>query len=54
MIRYYVTIQVDGDPLRTRDYSIEARTAYQAGWLYKQLNPRAVIAFIRPAPDHRQ
>ncbi len=47
--RYLVTVRVDGDPLRTADHSIAANSAYHAGWLYRQLNPRAKLVAIRPA-----
>ena len=53
-MRYLITVRVDpDDPRRTQDISIEARSAYHAGWLYRQLNPNASLTGIRPAPDHR-
>jgi hypothetical protein len=53
--RYLVTIRIDpNDPSRTQDVSIEADSAYQAGWLYKQLQPTNKICSIRIAPEHRQ
>lgn len=53
-MRYLITIRVDpNDPRRTQDISIEARSAYHAGWLYRTLNPHAKLTGIRPAPEHR-
>lgn len=54
-MRYLITIRVDpDDPRRTQDVAVDARSAYQAGWLYRQLNPKARLQAIRPAPEHRQ
>lgn len=53
-MRYLVTVRVNGDPLRTQDIAVDARSAYHAGWLYRHLNPKAKLTAIRPAPDHRQ
>lgn len=50
---YLVTVRVDGDPLRIRDHTIQASSAYNAGWLYKQLNPGAKLTAIRPVPEGR-
>ena len=50
---YLVTVRVDGDPLRTRDHKINAASAYNAGWLYRQLNPGGRIVAIRPVPEGR-
>ena len=47
MTRYLVTVRLDES--RTRDHSIEARSAYNAGWLYRQLHPQARIIAIRLA-----
>lgn len=53
-MRYLITIRVDAeDPRRTQDVAVDARNAYHAGWLYRQLNPRAKLMGIRLAPDHR-
>ncbi len=52
--RYLVTVRVNGDPLRTRDEPIDARSAWHAGWLYRQLHPGAKLTAIRVAPPHRQ
>ena len=50
---YLVTIRVDGDPLRTTDRRVQASSAYNAGWLYRQLNPGAKLVAIRPVPEGR-
>lgn len=50
---YLVTVRVGGDPLRTADHTIKALSAYNAGWLYKQLNPGAKLVAIRPVPEGR-
>lgn len=52
-MRYLVTVRVDGDPTRTRDHCVQADSAYHAGWLYRQLHPKAKIQAIRPVPAHR-
>ncbi|MEN9860564.1 MAG: hypothetical protein RLZZ515_1046 [Cyanobacteriota bacterium] len=53
-MRYLITIRTDPtDPRRTQDVAVNARNAYHAGWLYRQLNPQAKLSGIRPAPDHR-
>jgi len=53
--RYLLTIRIDpNDPMRTQDVSVEAESAYQAGWLYRQITPNARITGIRIAPEHRQ
>jgi hypothetical protein len=53
-MRYLITIRTDpNDPRRTQDVAIDARSAYHAGWLYRQLNPKAKITGIRPAPEAR-
>jgi len=53
MKRYLVTVRVDGDPLRTADRHVKANSAYHAGWLYRQLHPKAKLVAIRPAPENR-
>ena len=53
MTRYLVTVRVDGDPLRTQDHELQARSAWHAGWLYRQLNPGARLTAIRRVPDGR-
>jgi hypothetical protein len=53
--RYLVTIRINPeDPSRTQDVSVAAESAYQAGWLCKQLRPGARLQGIRLAPEHRQ
>ena len=54
MTRYLVTVRAGGDPLRTQDHAITADSAWHAGWLYRQLNPGAKLAAIRPVPEGRQ
>lgn len=49
---WWVTVTVNGDPLRTRDYRIRARNAYNAGWLWRLLHPGSVITHIRPTTPH--
>jgi hypothetical protein len=44
---YLLAIVVDNDPRRTRDVAVEARSAWHAGWLYRQLHPGAKLAAIR-------
>lgn len=48
MIDWWVTVRVD--PTRTRDERIAARSAWAAGWLFRQLNPGADVLQVRPAP----
>lgn len=53
-MRYLITVRTDpSDPRRTHDVAIEARNAYAAGWLYRQLNPGAKLMGIRQAPEGR-
>lgn len=53
-MRYLITIRIDPeDPRRTQDVAVDARNAYHAGWLYRQLNPRAKLVGIRPVPEGR-
>ena len=51
---YLVTVRENGDPLRTKDVPLRARSAYSAGWLYRQLNPGARLTAIRLAPTYQQ
>jgi hypothetical protein len=51
---YLVTALIDGNPYRTQDYAIRARSAWAAGWLYRQLHPMATLTCVRLAPEHRQ
>jgi hypothetical protein len=51
--RYLVTVRIADDPTRTRDHSLPARSAWHAGWLYRQLNPGARLVAIRPVPEGR-
>jgi hypothetical protein len=44
---WYVTIQLDR--CRTRDEIIQARSAYAAGWLFRQLHPNLEVIHVRPA-----
>lgn len=46
---YLLAIVVDNDPRRTRDVAVEARSAWHAGWLYRQLNPKAWVVAVRAA-----
>lgn len=53
-MRYLITIRTNpDDPRHTQDVAVNARNAYHAGWLYRQLNPSARLVKIRPAPDIR-
>lgn len=54
MPRFLITISPAGDPRRTQDVAINARSAYVAGWLYRQLYPSTQIIAIRMALDCRQ
>ena len=45
---WWVTVAVNGDPTRTRDYRIRACNAYNAGWLWRMLHPSQRIVHIRP------
>jgi hypothetical protein len=45
-IEYFVTVRVD--EMRTRDYRITARNAYNARWVFLQVNPTAKVISIRP------
>lgn len=47
---YLITVRRDES--HTYDRAIEARSAWAAGWLYRQLNPGARIVAIRPAQKH--
>ena len=51
--RYLVTIRTQGDPLRTRDVEVQARSAWHAGWLWRQINPGVRLTAIRPVPEGR-
>lgn len=51
---YLVTVRVGGDPLRTQDHAVHARSAWHAGWLYRQLHPGSRLTAIRPIPQHYQ
>ncbi len=42
-------VTIRRDEHSTYDQSINARSAWAAGWLYRQLNPGARIIAIRPA-----
>lgn len=54
MPRFLITISPTGDPRRTQDVALNASSAYNAGWLYRQLHPSTQIIAIRMAPDCRQ
>jgi hypothetical protein len=43
---WWVTIRLDA--CRTRDEVIHARSAYAAGWLYRQLHPTVEVLGVRP------
>jgi hypothetical protein len=47
MNRYLIAVVVDGDPRRTRDVTIQGRSPWQAGWLYRQINPDAWVVAVR-------
>jgi hypothetical protein len=51
---YLVTALIDGNPYRTQDYAIRARSAWAAEWLYRQLHPMATLTCVGLAPEHRQ
>lgn len=46
MPSWWVTIRLDC--CRTRDELITARSAYAAGWLYRQLHPTVEVLSVRP------
>lgn len=54
MPRFLITISPTNDPRRTQDVALNARSAYVAGWLYRQLHPAAQIIAIRMAPSYQQ
>ena len=45
---WWVTVLVDRQ--RTRDELIQARSAYAAGWLYRQLHPGVEVIGVREVP----
>ena len=47
MNRYLIAVVVDGDPRRTRDVTVQGRSPWQAGWLYRQINPGAWVVAVR-------
>ena len=47
MNRYLIAVVVDKDPRRTRDVVLEGRSVWQAGWLYRQINPDAWVVAVR-------
>ena len=47
MNRYLIAVVVDGDPRRTRDVTIQGRSPWQAGWLYRQINQDAWVVAVR-------
>lgn len=49
---WWITVAVNGDLTRTRDYRICARNAYNAGWLWRLLHPGQRIVHIRPTTPH--
>ena len=54
MTRYLVTTRIDpADPRRTQDHAIAARSAWHAGWLFRQLYPDMRPVAIRQAPEGR-
>lgn len=48
---WWVTVRLDA--CRTRDFRIQARNAYAAGWLWRELQPGAEIIHIRPTTPER-
>jgi len=48
-----VTVTVNGDPTRTQDHAITARSPWAAGWLYRYLHPGTTPIAVRPIPEHR-
>jgi hypothetical protein len=44
---YLIAVMVDNDPRRTRDVAVQGRSAWQAAWLYQQLNPEAWVVAVR-------
>ncbi len=46
MPSWWVTIRLDC--CRTRDEVIQARNAWAAGWLYRQLHPGVEVLSVRP------
>jgi hypothetical protein len=44
---YLIAVVVDNDPRRTRDVAAQGRSAWQAAWLYQQLNPDAWVVAVR-------
>lgn len=44
---WWVTVRLD--PTRTRDYLVAARSAYAAGWLWRQLHPGDDVVMVRLA-----
>jgi hypothetical protein len=51
--RYLLTVMANDDPTRTQDVAMQGRSAWQVGWLYRQLNPGARITAIRLVPEGR-
>jgi hypothetical protein len=45
---YWVTIWLDRR--RTQDYRIEATSAWNAGWLFRQLHPGVEVLAVREVP----
>ena len=46
---WWVTIRLDA--CRTRDELIQARSAWAAGWLFRQLHPGVDVLGVRPVPE---
>jgi hypothetical protein len=45
---WWVCIRLDA--CRTRDELIQARSAWAAGWLYRQLHPSVEVLSVREVP----
>lgn len=50
---YLITVRSAPHSPRTEDHTIPARSAWHAGWLYRQLHPSARLVAIRPVPEAR-
>jgi hypothetical protein len=45
MRSYWVTVRLDC--CRTQDHRIAARSAWAAGWLWRQLHPEQTVVMVR-------
>lgn len=46
--QFWVTIRLDA--CRTRDELVVARSAWSAGWLFRQLHPNIEVLSVREVP----